>query len=156
VAPYSYRPSAASTTALKGLLLDLFGPRTEVRLGAGLDYGADPAAVPPTDARCQAVLFSLAQTPEVEVHGELLEQLRAELADGQALLALVDAAPYRRRLAATGAELAGRLAERRRSWDRVIRAAGLEPVHLDLEAELPDDALTLLVERAWPSGALEG
>jgi len=155
VVPYSYRPTAASSAALKGLLLDLFGPRTEIRLGAVVDYGAGPDAVPPSDARCRAVLFSLAQTPEVEVHGELLERLRAELADGQALLALVDAAPYRRRMAATGAELADRLAERRRSWDRVIRAAGLEPVHLDLEGELPDDALTLLVERAWPPGALE-
>ena len=68
-------------------------------------------------------------------------------------VAIVDGAAFRRRLAGTGDER--RLAERRRSWDRVVREAGLEAVHVDLEPPLPDEALNLLLAGLWPPGVLE-
>ena len=162
ILPFSYRPPAKAAEALKHLLLDLFGPRSEIRLRPTLDYGAEPAAVEPGSGRLRLVLFGLAQTPEVEVHGELLRGLCEELPDGQALLAVVDGSTYRRRLEG-GGRSAARLAERRRAWDRVVRDAvapegrrgnTLEPVHLDL-LELDDEAQNRVLEGAWPAGVLE-
>ncbi len=153
VLPFSYRPAAGAVTALKSLLYDLFGPRSEIRLQATAAYGTEPVEIEPGVGRCRIVLFSLAQTPEVEVHGELLRSLRRELADGRALGLVVDGAVYRRRLATAGGER--RLAERRRSWDRVAREAGLEAVHVDLEPPLGDEALNRLLAGLWPPGFLE-
>jgi hypothetical protein len=155
VLPYSHRPAAKHFAALKHLILDLFGSRSDVRLLATLDYGA-AAAPAPADSACQVVLFALAQTPEVEVHGELLGELRERLEDGAALLVLVDGSGYRRRLGGSGADGGRkRLDERRRGWDRVVEEAGLEAVHLDLELPLTDDDLARTVAAAWPPGILE-
>lgn len=153
VMPYSYRPSSSSTDRLKQLLLDLFGPRSEIRVGAPLDYGVVSESLEPGRGRLRIVLFGLAQTPEVEVHGELLRQLQEDLPDGQALVAMVDAGTYRQRLEGV-AGLEDRLAQRRRAWDRVIRDSGLEAVQVDLSQPLAEDALSRLVESAWPAGAL--
>ncbi len=158
VLPYSYRPADGAFAALKTLLYDLFGPRAEVRLHPTIAYGTGIGELDPGGGRCRLALFSLAQTPEAEVHGELLAALRRKLADGQVLAAVVDGSVYRRRLgagAAAGDPGERRLAERRRSWDRVIREAGLEAVHVDLEPPLADETLNLLVAGLWPPGALE-
>jgi hypothetical protein len=156
VLPYSHRPGVRQLAALKGLILDLFGSRSDVGLQATLDYGA--AAAPPADAAAgRIVLFSLAQTPEIEVHGELLGELRDHLEDGGALLAVVDGSVYRQRLGGSGPDGGRqRLEERRRGWDRVIEEAGLQAVHLDLEQPLTDDDLRRMVAAAWPPGILEG
>ena len=160
VVPYSYRPAAAAFAALKSLLFDAFGPRAEIRLLPTVAYGTAPGDPDPGAGRCRIALFSLAQTPEAEVHGELLSSWCRELADGQVLAAVVDGSVYRRRLAGAGA-VAGsaaerRLDERRRSWDRVVREAGLEAVHVDLEPPLPDEALNRLAAGLWPPGILDG
>jgi len=154
VIPFSYRPPSAAAEVLKRLLYDLFGPRSEIRLRPSLEYGFEPEGLEPGDSRLRAVLFGLAQTPEVEVHGELMRRFQGELADGQALSVLVDAAAYRRRLAG-GGRVEERLAERRRAWDRVVRDAGLTAVHLDLSGPLGDAASTAVVAAAWPPGALD-
>ncbi len=176
VIPFSYRPPARAVEALKHMLYDLFGPRSEIRLRKVLDYGAEPAAVEPGSGRLRLVLFGLAQTPEVEVHGELLRSLRDELPDGQALLVVVDGSSYRQRLAG-GGRVAERLAERRRAWDRVVGEAvapgrqrhlppsggtsqlpppggTLEAVHVDL-LEPDEEVLSRLLEAGWPAGVLE-
>lgn len=155
VAPYSYRPAAGAADRLKRLLYDLLGPRSEIRLRSPLEYGAEAAELEPGGSRLRLLLFSLAQTPEVEVHGELLRQLRQDLPDGQALLAVVDGSAYRQRLAGSG-RATSRLAERRRAWDRVVRDAGLEAVHVDLGDALPDDVLSRAAAAAWPPGTLAG
>lgn len=154
VLPYSYRPSARAVETLKQLLYDLFGPRAEIRVASPLDYGVRAEAVEPGTGRLRAVVFGLAQTPEVEVHGELIAGLRDALPDGQTLLAIVDAGPYRERLA-DGVRGAERLAERRRSWDRVARDAGLAALHVDLSDEPTDDVLARALEAAWPPDSLK-
>ncbi len=155
VLPFSYRPPAGAAETLKRMLYDLFGPRCEIRLRSTLDYGIEPAALEPGDGRLQMVLFGLAQTPEVEVHGELLRRLRDDLPDGQALLAAVDGSSYRRRLKG-GGRSDERLAERRRAWDRVVRDSGLTAVHLDLSEQPNDEILSRVLAAAWPAGVLEG
>ena len=153
VLPFSYRPRADAVEALKRLLYDLFGPRSEIRLRPTVDYGFEPQRLEPGDGRLRLVLFGLAQTPEAEVHGELLRRLRDELPDGQALLAAVDGSSYRRRLEG-GGRADERLAERRRTWDRVVRDAGLEAVHVDLSAAADDETLDRVLAAAWPEGVL--
>ncbi len=155
VMPYSYRLPAAAAKALKGMLYDLFGPRSEIRLRPALDYGYELERLEPGDSRLRLVLFGLAQTPEVEVHGELLRYLRDGLPDGQALLTVIDESAYRQRLEA-GGSAGQRLAERRRAWDRVVRDAGLEAVHVDLSDPDDDDVSTRLLAAAWPAGVLGG
>ena len=154
VLPYSYRPRERAIENLKGILFDLFGPRSEIRVRATLGYGAEAYGLEPAGARLRVVLFGLAQTPETEVHGELLERLKAERADGQALLVMVDASRYRRRL--EGADRAAeRLDQRRQAWDRVVREARLEALHLDLDEAPTDELLSRAALAAWPAGALE-
>ncbi len=152
VLPFSVRLPAPAAKALKQLLYDLFGPRSEIRMRPVLDYGFEPERLEAGDSRLRLVLFGLAQTPEVEVHGELLRQLRDALPDGQALLAMVDGSNYRQRLEG-GGRAVERLAERRRAWDRVVRDAGLEAVHVDL-SKPDDEVLTRMLASAWPAGVL--
>ncbi|RMH21269.1 MAG: DUF2868 domain-containing protein [Acidobacteria bacterium] len=153
VLPYSYQPSPAAVENLKTLLYDLFGARAEVQVTPPLAYGDRP---PPAAAggatRCRLLLASLAQTPEPEVHGSLVAALRETLEEGEALVVLVDAAAYRRRLAGAAEE---RLAARRKAWDRVLAGAGAGALHLDLERPLPADAAARLVAACSPPGALD-
>ena len=151
IIPYSYRPVARAVESLRSLLAELFGPRSEIRVRSPVEYGTEPAAFELGGGRCRMVVFGLAQTPETEVHGELLAALREELADGQLMLVVVDGSVYRRRVASGGA----RLEERQRTWNRVVAAAGLEAVHLDLLAEETDAALALLIAGVWPPGGLD-
>lgn len=157
VLPYSYRPAAPVTTALRQLLLDLFGARSEIRIRETLDYGSEPSDIEAGSGRLRVVLCSLSQTPEVEVHGELLQQFRERLPDGQALLLVVDGSAYRRKLEHEGQldeRSVKRLAERRRAWDRVVRDAALLALHVDLRQPLPDEVLTQAVAAVWPQGSL--
>ncbi|MEM9553919.1 MAG: DUF2868 domain-containing protein [Acidobacteriota bacterium] len=152
VLPYSYRPVDRAVRHLKTALLDLLGPRARLRVAEPASYG-DPAPEPsPGDLR--VVLFGLAQTPEAEVHGELLAALRRDLPDGQGLLVVIDEAPYRRRLEGRlGADADERLAARRRAWSRVVADVELAPVFLDLEHGVDDAALDRLAAAVWPRGA---
>jgi len=138
VQAYSYHPSARSSDGLSTLLYDVLGGRTRIERLEPCEYGDDPAP-PPADlagARlCRVVLFTLAQSPEDEVHGEylarLLEGLRAQGGEA-ALLVLLDSGPMRERLP-RGEEAGRRLAERERSWERVLRSVGLEAVVCELD-----------------------
>lgn len=151
VVPYSHQPSQASFATLEGLLHDLVGLRSEIRRRPPVPYGEAPPAL--FEGRLRVLLFNLAQTPELEVHGEWLAALENELIEGQALLVLVDAGPYRRRL---GDGDPRRLAERERAWQRVVASVGVEALVLDLEAEPEPDLLVRLAATVWPAGALEG
>ncbi|MDX1630255.1 MAG: DUF2868 domain-containing protein [Thermoanaerobaculia bacterium] len=148
IVPYSYHPSRPALESLEGLLHDLLGTRADVRARPMLEYGTDPSVLRPGASR--TLLFSLGQTPEAEVHGELTTACRESLPDGEVLLAVVDASVYRRRLGETDPGTT-RLAERRRAWDRVLGEAGITPTHLDLEEPDPDGALEALARGAWPT-----
>ena len=78
-----------------------------------------------------------------------LEETRKRLLAGQTLLAVVDASPYRERVGAPE-----RVEERRRTWDRAAKEAGLEAVHVDLGRPPADDVVARL-SRARTHGAEE-
>lgn len=156
VVPFSYRPGDQSAQELRGLLQDLAGARAHVRLASSLDYGSErPESF---DGTMRVVVFNLAQTPEVEVHGEVLRTLRAETPDGQGLLVLVDEGPLRRKLENLAPDVADeRLDSRRRAWTRVVEGEELVPVLVDLEAgdlsaeaARRDQTLDAMERALWP------
>jgi hypothetical protein len=137
VIPYSYTPGAAHVDRLKALLHEVLGAHAAIDLTPSPAYGTTSEELPlATEAR--VLLFNLAQTPEAEVHGRLLESLAGTHTP---LLVLVDAAGWRER--AGGEALDDKLAERRRTWDRIARGAGAQALHVDLDRPAPD----ALVER---------
>ncbi len=131
VLPYSMEPSARAATRLRELAHELFGNRARVKFEEHVPYGAE-APTPPSGVALMLV-FDLAQSPEQEVHGRYLEQLGGDGGRDAALLVVLDAERY------AGLADAERVSERRRSWLRVLAAAGLEAVALEPEA--PPDAL---------------
>lgn len=164
VLPYGAGLDPRGEERLRRLLHDLVGTTADVRIAASAPYGAEPEDALPSPAPSadtgggetwRAIVFSLGQSPEDEVHGAVLRRLAAWVAgDGQGqrrALAVVDAAPYRARLAGTGVE-ARRLADRRRAWDRLAHDAGATLVHLDLEDPAGDEpALAGLERGVWPA-----
>lgn len=153
VLPFSFRPAERATQTLRELLQDLTGARSHVRFAPSLDYGSE--APEPFDGSLRVVVFSLSQTPEVEVHGELLRTLRAELPDGQGLLVLVDESPLRRKLENLAGEIEEeRLDSRRRAWRRVVDGAELAAVFVDLERPpAMDSVLDDLGRAVWPAAS---
>ena len=113
-APYAHEPSYAARERIHAALLDLFGTGAPVVARKALRYGDELLTPERPDARL-AIVFNLAQTPEREVHGEILERLGAEGG-----VAVLDAEPFAP-VAATGG---ARLAERLRAWSRACGAAG--------------------------------
>ena len=159
VLPYSHAPDAPRAERLKALLHDVLGARAHVTLEEPLSYGGERVAQehPPegaTDEAWSVLLFNLAQTPESEVHGRLLEELRRESRGERRGLVIVDAAAWRER-AADAPALERRLAEKRRAWDRVARDVGLEVVHLDLDEPPTDELLERIEGAVWPPRAAE-
>ncbi|HVS17160.1 MAG TPA: DUF2868 domain-containing protein [Planctomycetota bacterium] len=141
VAPYALDLGARATERLRALLHDLFGARATIGVRTRAEYGSERDALAPAGEGTVLVLvFGLAQTPELEVHARLLEELRAGLEPGQQMLVVVDAADYAARLG-DGEGARARLDERRRAWDRAAREAGLAALHLDLSRELEGDVL---------------
>jgi len=73
------------------------------------------------------LVFTLAQTPEPEVHGEFVDRLRARLdGAGWRLLAVLETASYRQRVGSLD-----RVRERRATWERLLRDLGLTAIALD-------------------------
>jgi len=141
VVPYSYRLPPRARDALKSLLLDVFGGRASVEVQVPTDYGEDPSLDQGEGGTEQhvVVVFSLAQTPEAEVHGRFLEAL---VAHGR-LLVVIDDSGYRVRLVE---DVEQRLSERRRAWDRVVKEAGCVAAHLDLGEATGPEQIEVLVE----------
>jgi len=157
VHPYSYTLHATRADQLKAMLHDVVGARADVSVRRMLTYGAeleelaldaadDPGAGQEGLSRLaeqhtlHVLLFTLGQTPELEVHAHFVRELVAALEDRAAtLLVLIDAAPYRDRLEPTQAGEA-RLEERRRAWERVVRESQQEVTIVDLD-QAPEEAL---------------
>ena len=156
VQPYSYHPSSRSTEGLKTLMLDLFGGRIRVASLEPAAYGDDPLP-DPADAEsgnvCRLTLFTLAQSPEQEVHGRFLQELRDSARDERgirSLLVIVDRGPYAERLGRAD-EAAERLEERERNWQRLMRELGLTAVVCDLGGPTDADLLESAREAQWPA-----
>lgn len=153
VVPYSFDPDPTTIDRLKSVLHDFYGARANVRIHAPMAYGEEwpdtAGGIPDTgDAEHSiVVVFSLAQPPEAEVHGRFVEQLKAGLGGGARLLVLVDAAKYRRRVAAPE-----RWTDRARAWQRVIQESGLTAAILDLEqTEGIEGVLDAMASALWPT-----
>jgi hypothetical protein len=166
VMPYGMKLTSRGGETLRALLHELVGASAEVRVEPEAAYGAEPGEVlPPTPAgrgssrdggleSWRILVFSLAQSPEDEVHGALLIQLADWVAGGESGsrrgLAVVDASPYRLRLAGTGAETQ-RIAERQRAWNEVAQRAGATVAHLELaDGSSGDEPLTHMQRGVWP------
>ena len=136
VQAYSYRPSPRAGEGLMELLHDALGGRIEIAWLEPVEYGESLAAPDPEASEvCRVVAFSLAQTPEHEVHGALCAELaRAlEAAGGQrSLLVVLDRGPLEERLGREP-EAAQRLERRERVWRTVLEEVGLDAVAARLD-----------------------
>jgi hypothetical protein len=126
---YSCAPDTGPRERLHELLQEHAGARAVVRDGVRLDYGdGTERVILPEDTSVPGIVvlvFPLAQTPEVEVHGEFLERMRARAERlGWQLMVVLDVATYRQRAPAY------RVQERRATWERLLRE--LELVGIDL------------------------
>jgi hypothetical protein len=141
VVAYSYRPTRGQVERVRSLLLDLFGGQIQFHMAEPVSYGAEPGPFPAgrTNAtgsrRTTVVLFNLAQSPEREAHGAYLDAVRRD--KGGSLLVLLDEEAYQARI---GGE-PGRIAERRRAWQRLVGERGLLAVPVAGGPGRPDDAL---------------
>ena len=131
--PYSYHPAQKERDAALELAVEVAGHGVSARIQEPILYGGGtPLQTDGATPDLWIVVFSLAQSPEREVHGEFLTHMLS-LAEGRGVLAIVDRSPWRRRFDRTEED---RALERERTWDRVIREIGLTAVHLDLSEEL--------------------
>ena len=160
--PYSFHPGAGEREKLRRLLHEAFGAHAHVEIhrptvyGASVDAALEEAEAPP-EAGSESLfvaLFSLAQTPESDVHAAFLRELMGRAAERRArLLVLIDVSRYRARV-----PQANRWRERLRTWKSAVAAAGVRPVEVDLgttdgAVEHGDDGgartLDLIAEALW-------
>ena len=151
VHPYSFTLSPARGERAAHLLHAVFGGEASVRVHASLPWGVSGSDVPlgqenGTHAPL-VVLFNLAQTPERELQGTFLEELRPLAGGG--FVALADCSAWRERVGA-GPTFADRMQEHRGAWERLAAEVGVPIVHVDLEAEADEEVLTRI------EAALEG
>jgi hypothetical protein len=140
ILPYSFVPSPAALGSLETLLHEYHGARADVRVSAAVEYGDDPRAPVETDGEsCLVLLFNLAQSPEAEVHGRFVREIRDRLGPRRSVVAFVDVSGYRDRVADPE-----RRRERFRNWQLVLREAGLTAIEFDPALRIDDDGLELL------------
>ena len=130
VTPYAYRPDTASLTGLNVLLQAAHGTGTHLELGEPIAYGSeeDLRQRPVTGGDVEALLFTLAATPEAENHGAVLVALRDALARARStarLLVIVDESPFVAHVRGD-ASLEVRVAERRGAWQEFVARHGAE------------------------------
>lgn len=128
--PHAAPVSAAAALALQEAITALSHGRARLQAATPVPYGdeADPAATtPPPATAAVLLLFDLTSTPEVEVHGRLLDRLSTSAPAARRLL-LVDEAAYRQRLGQGSAPIE----ERRRAWQQLADSHGTPLLALDL------------------------
>ncbi len=130
VIPYSTQLAAGAAASLRELLFELLGNRTQVRLADPVPYSGALPELGNSLEDVVVLVFNLAQSPEQEVHGRIIEELQEKLRGRGRLLVLLDEESY----AAKADE--GRLLERRRSWQRVARESGIVAVPFAGETRL--------------------
>jgi hypothetical protein len=154
VVPYSYTIDEAGLHGLREATRVLLGDHTDLALRPAVGFGDEGSATVGLDVADRSVgltvaLFSLASTPERENHGAFLDALRGAL--GARVMALVDEAPYRRRLGdVPGAR--ERLADRRQAWSAFCSTHRVHAAFVDLAqpdlAQLERDAEPVLTAAA--------
>jgi hypothetical protein len=146
VLPYSAALTPLAADRVRDLCLELFGARAGLRLGDMLAYGDDPPEIP--DGHHCVVVFDVAQTPETEVHGRFVESCMETIGarPGRRLLVLLEEERFRAR---NGDE---RGEERRRSWLRLLRGAGLGAAPLPADGA-GGEGLEAARDALWPEAA---
>ena len=134
--PYAYRPDTASLAGLNVLLQAAHGPGTKLDLGEPIAYGNEDELRnrPVTQGDVEAVLFTLASTPEAENHGAVLVALRDALARARStarLLVIVDETPFVAHLRGDPG-LQARVEERRGAWREFVARHGAQACLADL------------------------
>jgi hypothetical protein len=167
IVPYSFEPETESVERLKSWLRDYFGARADICMRAPLAYGdgsrelfstatGDGPWKQPRDVgddledsqvtHCHVILFNLSQTPEPEVHGQFLEDLKARAdSSSDSLLVVVDSRAFSRRVA-----VRSRKRERMRAWQRIAQQARLDLVELDAASADEEPSLRKLSQAIWP------
>ena len=144
VLPYSYRAGAKAAQGLNALMLQAFGPASEVHITPTVAFGEedalDSALFPVAPAALVAALFPLTATPERENHGAFIEAAAARVGRATPFAVLVDESGFSLRFDASGGVGGTRRDERRKAWQRMLAAAGREPVFVDLEGRDFTDA----------------
>jgi hypothetical protein len=136
VVPYSYTLDEPAVAGLSSIARHLLGDATQLALRPTVEFGAEDHAadgVPRTepDVPLTLAIFNAAAVPESENHGRFLDTLRGALDTPSA--ALLDIAPYRRRLGGqAGAE--ERLDERVRAWRAFAAERAINLAAVDLTA----------------------
>ena len=155
IVPYSFTAPSGRLDALKRLLHDFFGARADIRVRAPLEYGEEAATLTAPGDDVEAgeretawvVLFNLAQTPESEVHGRLLQELRGELeSSGGQLLVMVDVSAYHDKV-----DSPERRIDRLKAWNRVVGEAGMSAVEVALDEPAGDAVLEAVAAARWRS-----
>ncbi|MGZ9031879.1 MAG: DUF2868 domain-containing protein [Burkholderiaceae bacterium] len=152
--PYSYTLDEASLHGLREATRALLGDHSDLAVRPSVAFGQETAATAGLDLNDRTIgltvaLFSLASTPEHENHGAFLDTLRDAV--HSPLIALVDEAPYKRRLGEQSAAR-DRLNERRHAWSAFCSAHHVNVAFVDLAtpdlAQLERDAEPVLVPAA--------
>jgi hypothetical protein len=144
---YSCEPASPLRTRLHALLQELAGARASIRERGMVAYGDRLEGIA---SSLVVVVFTLAQTPEPEVHGEFLERLQGAVEHaGATLLVVLESSSYRARVGSDE-----RVRERRGTWERLLRTRGLAAVELDEVATGDERRIDEWVEMArrafWP------
>jgi hypothetical protein len=138
VVTYAYQPARDALAGLKALLTDALGSDVTVEHRASVAYGDEDTfsvrlrADPLKQADCQVLLMNMSATPETENHGAMIATMRRALAkQPEGFLVVVDASAYIAKLGADPS-LAGRVAERTRTWQEFASAHGQASCVVDL------------------------
>ena len=142
---FSYEPTPRALDGLRNLAHEVFGTAAEVDALVVAAYDDDAADVcgrletrsGQAPGPC-IVVFVAAQTPESEVHGRFVTELKQRLGSTQCLI-LVDLSTYRNR-----ALTDDRIETRSRLWERIAREAGAEALVVDLDQPTPKMTLDRL------------
>jgi hypothetical protein len=148
IVPYSYQPSPKALDFLGKCLLDLIGNQATMHWRESLSYGQEsfPWLTATSSPQTVALVCNLAQTPEVEVHGEVFRTLQTHMEgtkEQHQLLLILDQEPYRH--VADQAQIIERL----QTWQRLADDYHLQIVAFDAETSR-DQLLRNAQAALWP------
>ncbi len=133
VLPYAKQPDAHAVEALRALLAQALGKDVQVRVGEGIDFGAEddatPAHLAPQGTTHALLWFDMTATPEAEHHGRIAAALAGATAGGALALLLVDETAFAQRFGG----MVQRSVERRAAWQGFADAAALPMLLVSLD-----------------------
>jgi hypothetical protein len=162
VTPYAYQPGQETRRRLAEALRGALGDGAQVRFDEPVDYGAEESwlASHPGDPDddYHILLFTLSATPEDENHGALATGLAARLKrerSGSVLAAIIDESPFLAHFAGQSG-LDERIAVRLQGWRKVLSAAGIAPLSIDLAQQIDADLAQRIESGLLPDGEMHG